>query len=88
MIDQLRHCEKHQRGILDEETDIDNEMRIDNEMQISTIPTMTIVERPSPEPLNSININVSSLNEARPLIATTTFSELREPLILADTSSH
>ena len=71
--------------ILDEETDIDNEMRIDNEMQI---PTMTVVERPSPEPLNSININVSSLNEARPLIATTTFSELREPLILADTSSH
>ena len=49
----------------------------DNQAQISVAPTMTIVECPSPEPL-----------KLEPLIAPTTFTELREPLNLIDTSSH
>ena len=72
-IHHLRHCKEHQREIFDGD--------IDNQRQISTLPTMTSVERPSPEPLNSINVNVSSSSKAQPFI------ELRGPLLLNDTSS-
>ena len=74
-IHHLRHCKEHQKGNFDEGG-------IDNQRLISTLPIVTIVERPSPEPLNSININVSSSSKAQPLI------ELREPLLLNNTSSH
>jgi len=70
-IHQLRHLNDHQSGGCDEA--VDN----DNQVQISAAPTMTIVECPSPEPL-----------ELEPLIAPTNFTELREPLNLIDTSSH
>ena len=70
-IHQVRHCNEHQIEDFDKEADNDNQP------QISTAPTMTIVERPSPEPL-----------ELEPLIVPTTFTELREPLNLIDTSNH
>jgi len=74
-IHHLRHCKEHQKGNFDEGG-------IDNQRLISTLSTVTIVEHSSPEPLNSININVSSSDKAQPFI------ELREPLLLNDASSH
>ena len=68
-IHQLYHRNKHQSESFDEEADIDNQA------QISIVPTVTIVDRPSPEPLKL---------EAQPLIAPTNFTELREPLNLID----
>ena len=65
-IHQLRHRKEHQS----EGCDVDN----DNQAQISTAPTMSIVERPSPELLE--------------LKTFTPFTELREPLNLIDTSDH
>ena len=64
---QLRHSKEHRNEGCGE---VDN----DNQAQISTAPTMTIVERPSPELLE--------------LKTLTAFTELREPLILIDTSDH
>jgi len=49
----------------------------DSEVQISTAPTMTIVECPHPEPLGL---------SGQPLIASTTFSELRETLTIMFTA--
>ena len=72
IIRKLRHHNEHQSERFDEEADTDNQA------QIPTAPTMTIVERPSPEPLEL---------EAHPLIAPTNFTELREPLNLVDTSA-
>ena len=71
IIRKLHHRNQHQSERFDEEADIDNQA------QILTAPTMTIVERPSPEPLEI---------EVRPLIVPTNFTELREPLNLVDTS--
>ena len=68
----LHHRREHQS---DEEAGTDS----DSEAQTSTAPTMTIVECPSPKPLEL---------SARPLLASTTFTELREPLNLIDTSDH
>jgi len=64
---QLRHRKEHRNEGCDE---VDN----DYQAQISTAPTMSIVECPSPE-----------LLELKPLTA---FNELREPLNLIDTSDH
>ena len=55
----------------------DEEVDTDSEVQISTAPTMTIIECPHPEPLGL---------SAQPLIASTTFSALREPLTLMFTA--
>jgi len=70
-IHHLHHCKEHKREIFDEGS-------IDNQRQFSTVPTLTIVERPSPQP----NVNVRSSNKAQPFI------ELREPLISSNTSGH
>jgi len=63
--------------IYDKGVDCDEAGDNDNQAQISAAPTMTIVECPGSEPL-----------ELEPLIAPTTFIELREPLNLIDTSDH
>ena len=70
-IHKLRHRNEHQSERFDEEANIDKRA------QIPTAPTMTIVERPSPAPLEV---------EARPFSVPTNFTELREPLNLVDTS--
>ena len=70
-IHKLRHRNEHQSERFDEEANIDKRA------QVPTAPTMTIVERPSPAPLEV---------EARPLRVPTNFTELREPLNLVDTS--
>ena len=64
-IHQLRHRHEHQYESVDEAD-------VDNREQIPTAPTMTIVERPSPEPPE--------------LPAPATFTELREPLNMVDTT--
>ena len=69
-LHKLHHCKAHEIERFDEAADIDSK-------EIPTAPTMTIVECPSPEPLGL---------EARPLIAPTNFTELREPLNLIDAS--
>ena len=66
-IHQLHHRHEHQYESVDEAD-------VDNREQIPTAPTMTIIERPSPEPLE--------------LPALITFTELREPLNLIDTGDH
>jgi len=60
-IHHLCHCKEHKREIFDEGD-------TDNQRQISNFPTMTIVECPSPKPLNSINVNVRSSSKAQPFI--------------------
>ena len=66
-IHQLHHRQEHHYEIVDEAD-------VDNREQIPAAPTMTIVEHPSPEPLE--------------LPALTNFTELREPLNLIDTGDH
>ena len=67
-INHWLHCHKeHQYKILDE-------AEVDNQEKTSSAPTMTIVEHPSPEPLE--------------LPAPTAFTELREPLNLIDISDY
>jgi len=73
-LQQKIHLLHHRR-----EHQSDEEADTDSEAQISTAPTMTIVECPHPEPLKL---------SAQPLLASRTFSELREPLNLIDTSDH
>ena len=73
-LQQRIHLLHHRR-----EHQSDEEADTDSEAQISTAPTMTIVECPHPEPLEL---------SAQPLLASTAFSELREPLNLIDTSDH
>ena len=66
-IHQLCHRHEHQYESVDQAD-------VDNQEQIPAAPTMTIVERPSPEPLG--------------LPAHAAFTELREPLDLIDTVDH
>ena len=72
-IHHLRHCKEHQREIFDEGD-------IKNQRQISTLPTVTIVEHPSPEPLNSTNVAKCQQFKQSSTV-------LREPLLLSDTST-
>ena len=75
---QLRHNKEHQSENFDEAV-------TDNQPQITSAPTMTIVECPSPKQLISTD---SDSSKSQTVITPINFIELREPLNLIDTSDH